>query len=96
MTNKIDKLFSQDDLKHIEEAVHNAELQTSGEIVPYAVYASDAYDEALWRGGLVFGLGALVVFVLLHHLTSAWQPFELMQIALSTLGSSLLGVMLVR
>ncbi|MEK7671871.1 MAG: hypothetical protein AAB344_06595, partial [Bacteroidota bacterium] len=65
MPNTMERLFSQDDLKRIEEAVKDAERQTSGEIIPYAVHANDPYDGASWRSGLLFGAIALTVFVLI-------------------------------
>ena len=51
MSKTIDTLFSKEELKQIEDAVKNAETRTSGEIVPFAVYASDGYEIALWRAG---------------------------------------------
>ena len=89
-------LFSSEDSKRIEEAIREAEKLTSGEIVPYAVAASDSYDEALWRAGMMFGAFALAAFVAIHNLSTSWQPFELMQVALGTLGASLAGVLLAR
>ncbi len=96
MPNTIERLFSQDDLKRIEEAVKDAEKQTSGEIVPYAVHASDPYDGASWRSGLLFGAIALTVFVLIHNFSESWQQFELAHIALGTLSAALIGVLLAR
>ena len=94
--NKIEKLFSADDLKRIEEAVREAEKQTSGEIVPTVVSASDPYDDALWRAGVLFGVLALTVLVLIHRFSTSWEPLELAQIGLGTLAATLVGVLLTR
>lgn len=96
MPNTIDTLFTQDDLKRIEETVKDAEEQTSGEIVPYAVHSSDPYDGASWRAGLLLASLTLTVFVLFHSFSQSWQPFELMQVALGTLAAGLAGVLLTR
>lgn len=96
MSNTIEKLFSPEDLKRIEQAVREAEANTSGEIVPYAVLASDDYDEALWRAGFLFGVVTLVGFTLFHNISDSWKPFELIQVVTATLAASLIGVLLVR
>lgn len=96
MTNAIEKLFSKNDLQRVEETVKDAEKQTSGEIVPYAVHASDPYDGASWRAGLLVGSLTLTAFVLVHTFSESWQPVELVQVALGTLAASLIGVLLTR
>jgi putative membrane protein len=96
MSKTIATLFSKEELKQIEDAVKNAETQTSGEIVPFAVYASDGYEIALWRAGMLFGVITLLFFILFHRFSNTWQPFELMQVALGTLSASLLGALLAR
>jgi len=62
----IQKLFSESDLEAVRTAVREAEAGTSGEIVPYAVPASDVYTGAVWKGtalGALLGpLVALAVF----------------------------------
>lgn len=58
---KVNRVFSPDDLRRIEEAVHETEKRTSGEIVPFVVERSDGYSSATWRastlGALLAGLG---------------------------------------
>ncbi|HCV43918.1 MAG TPA: hypothetical protein DGH68_10580, partial [Bacteroidetes bacterium] len=49
---KPSKLFSESDLIRIKVAVEEAEGKTSGEIVPYVVDMSDAYEVAEWRAGV--------------------------------------------
>lgn len=94
MPNTIDKFFTEADFKRIEEAVKDAENQTSGEVVPFAVHASDEYDEASWRAGMLLGVLALAVFVLFHYFSQSWQPLDFILVALITLGAAMIGVML--
>lgn len=94
MTPRLDKLFSEEDLKRIEETVRNAEQHTSGEIVPYAVQSSDDYEEALWRVGMLFSMLTLFGFALAHNYAESWQPFEMVETALATIGAALAGVLL--
>ena len=95
MSTALYKLFSPDDIKRIENAVKEAEKQTSGEIVPYAVHASDPYEHALWRAGVLFGIIALAAFGARHQFTSAsWMPFELTEIGVGTLGTAVVGALL--
>lgn len=49
MKGKIYSIISEQDLILIEKAVSDAELKTSGEIVPYLVEASDSYPEVFWK-----------------------------------------------
>jgi putative membrane protein len=90
---RVEAFFSQEDLRRIEHAVQEAEKQTSGEIVPYAVYASDAYERAFWRAGLLFGTVALTVFVFMHNYSRMWMPLELAEVAGGTLLAALFGAL---
>ncbi len=95
MTNTISKLFSPDNLTRIEKAVKEAEVHTGGEIVPYVVEASDAYEHALWRAGSLFGAVAFLGFLLVYHLTElSWMPFVAAELALVTCAGALLGALL--
>lgn len=94
MTPRLENLFSSEDLKRIEEAVRNAEKQTSGEIVPYAVQSSDDYEETLWRAGMLFAMLTLFGFALVHNYSESWLPFHLVEAALGTIGAALAGVLL--
>jgi putative membrane protein len=57
--------FSEADQRAIAEATRDAELRTSGEIVPYVVGACDDYPEADWKavvcGALLGGGGGVAV-----------------------------------
>ncbi len=66
MHHTVSRFFSQSDLERIKSAVHEAESKTSGEIVPYVVDHSDAYEEAQWRGAALLSSLILVLFVFLH------------------------------
>jgi putative membrane protein len=88
---RVETFFAQEDLQRIERAVQDAEKQTSGEIVPYAVYASDAYERTLWRAGLLFGTLALTVLVLMHNYSKMWMLLGLAEVAA---GTALFGALL--
>ena len=65
-------LFSQQDLEAVRQAVAAAEGATSGEIVPFVVDASDAYEGALWKGTALGALGAAVLTAVAHFALGAW------------------------
>lgn len=95
MAIKVTRLFSEQDLKRIESAVHEAEQRTGGEIVPYAVLASDAYEHALWRAGFLSSAIAFSAFILIYHMTElSWQPFVAAELAIATLAGGVAGMML--
>lgn len=60
-------LLSETDQERIRGAVARAELQTSGEVVPYLVTRSDTYNETFWKGAVG---GALILFA--FHLLLTW------------------------
>lgn len=72
---KPETLFSEQDRKRIADAVRDAELRTSGEIVPYVVGRSDSYPEAWLRAGALLGFLALFLFALADMGTDLWLPF---------------------
>ncbi len=86
------ELISSVDRERIEKAVKEAETQTAGEIIPYAVKTSDGYEEAMWRAGILLGGVTLLVFVLIHNFSASWEIFEVMEIVLGTIAATLLGV----
>jgi putative membrane protein len=96
MPETLEQLFSEEDRKRIQEAVAEAEKETGGEIVPYAVHASDPYNEALWIAGLLFGVVGVGVCVFLIHFVQSWRPFELTEALLGILGAMLGGILLTR
>lgn len=91
----IETLFTPDDLKRIENAVTQAEKETSGEIVPYVVYTSDAYEHALWRAGAVLGAFGFFGFLVLYNLTElAWKPLVAAELGLVTCLGAIIGALI--
>ena len=65
-------LFSEQDLEAVRQAVAAAERETSGEIVPFVVDASDIYEGTLWKGAALGALGAALVAAVTHALAGLW------------------------
>lgn len=55
------ELFTEADMERVRAAVAAAETQTAGEIVPYVVERSGRYEVALWRGGAIAALLAMLL-----------------------------------
>ena len=70
------RIFSDADLERITAAVKEAEGKTAGEIVPCVVQRSDDYEEAVWRGGFLFGIVVFVGFACVRRFTTAWLPVD--------------------
>ena len=66
------KFLSKDELEAIKQAVAKAEQRTSGEIVPYFVERSDAYDIAIWRGASIFAVFAMAVAGITQLFYDGW------------------------
>jgi putative membrane protein len=96
MANPVDGLFSPDERNRITAAVREAELQTSGEIVPYVVERSDQYEEAEWRAGVMCGALTFAGLTVVRSLAAAWVPLDVMELGLSTLAAGACGMLLVR
>lgn len=64
--------FRPTDLEAIRDAVAEAELATSGEIVTYIVGESDDYPEAAWRGASLGTLAGLGCGVAAHTWSGVW------------------------
>ena len=77
MRSSVARHFSQQDLLRIRQAVQDAELKTSGEIVPFIVEQSDGYERAVWRGASAAGALAVLAFFAVHFFTPLWLPFRL-------------------
>ena len=65
-------LFNERELEAVKQAVTVAEGETSGEIVPYVVDASDAYEGSLWKGAALGALGAALVAAVVHAVAGLW------------------------
>lgn len=66
------KMFSDDDLRKIHDAVQAVERRTRGEIVPMVVPASARYQEVRYLAGLVM---ALLTLTLLLTVDQGWGQF---------------------
>jgi putative membrane protein len=65
-------LFSEQDLESVRAAVAAAEGETAGEIVPFVVDASDAYEGVLWKGVALGALGAAMLAAMVHAVAGLW------------------------
>lgn len=86
--------FSKEELQQIEDAVSQAEKETSGEIVPVFVAQCERYPEAVYKGGIIF---ALVAFIIISILELFWLQFpalHLVPILGMVLIAGLLGAIL--
>jgi putative membrane protein len=88
------KLFSESDLARIKMAVENAEGKTSGEVVPYVVEMSDAYEVAEWRAGMLCSVLALGIFAAVRRWTEVWLPLDFVEMAVTAMLASAAGVLL--
>ncbi len=86
-------LFSEQDLEAVRGAVAAAEGETSGEIVPFVVDASDAYEGALWKGTALGALGAALVAAVAHAVAGLWGG-GVLWIGLPAAGGGALGFLL--
>ncbi len=71
-TPHIQQLFDSDQLAQIRDATHDAEQQTSGEIVAYLVNRVDDYEEAMWKGSALGAMGAAAIGGFGHWLGGFW------------------------
>ncbi len=88
---RVEKFFTASDLRAIEAAVHEAEKQTSGEIVPCAVAHSDHYEAAAWKGAVLGAFAAVVAAAAARHFGGFWGAPSLAWIALPPLIGGALG-----
>lgn len=77
----IHTLFSDADLEAVKAAVRAAEGQTSGEIVPYVVEASDEYPTAVWKGAALGALLGPLVAVAIYEWLGLWGVYVPLWIA---------------
>lgn len=88
--------FTTEELKRIEIAVGEAERKTSGEIVPYFVDRSDAYEDTFWKGGFFFTVAGLALLTVVRTIESLWLPYGVMEVVLLSLFSGGIGYLLTR
>ena len=65
-------LFSERDLEAVRQAVASAEGETSGEIVPFVVDASDVYEGTLWKGVALGALAGALGAAVAHAAAGLW------------------------
>ena len=86
-------LFSDRDLEAVRQAVAAAEGETSGEIVPFVVEASDVYEGTLWKGTALGALGGAMIAAVVHVAAGLWGGGALW-IALPAAGGGAIGFLL--
>jgi len=96
MASSVSRLFSEADRARIQAAVRDAEGKTSGEIVPFLVERSDAYEAADWRGGAVLGAAIACAAAAVHEMTDIWLPFNFAGLILIVIVAFVTGMLLVR
>ncbi len=89
-------MFSQSDRDRIAAAVRDAEAKTSGEIVPYIVERSDAYEDAEWRGAALGAILTFCVLTIVRHYTGLWIPLDVPSIGLATLAVAAISFLAVK
>lgn len=92
---KVDQFFSPEDLEEIERAVAAAEQRTAGEIVPYAVDASDDYPGTAWTGAALGALAGPVAALALHAWLGLWGGWLTLWVALPPLAGAAVGYLAV-
>jgi len=85
------KFFSQDDLREIEGAVHEAERRSAGEIVPYAVSHSDHYEASAWKGAALGAFAAAVAAGVARWIGDSWGVPSLAWVTAPALVGGALG-----
>jgi putative membrane protein len=96
MSHTVSRFFTKDDLTRIQNAVQEAESHSAGEIVPYVVDHSDAYEEAEWRCAVMLSAFALALLAFLHSQTSVWLPFDVAEMAIAVIVAGGVGMGIIR
>lgn len=96
MASAVARLISEADRDRVRKAVADSEQKTSGEIVPYIVERSDAYESAEWRGGALAGMSVAIAFAALHELTPVWLPLNFAGLVMVAILAFVAGMLLVR
>ncbi len=66
-------LFTEGEAERIKVAVREAELRTSGEIVPFVSEQSGRYDVAVWRGASAVAVLSIALALLVFHFYHGWN-----------------------
>ncbi len=73
----LESFFAATDRDAIAAAVTAAERETAGEIVPFAVAASDGYEVAAWKGATLGALLGVLAAAAVHRVAALWGASEL-------------------
>jgi putative membrane protein len=91
-------ILSDVELERIRQAVHEAEQQTAGEIVPVLMPESGRYEVAYWRAAGLCVVLALTTSVLVHQFYHSWGTLDWLYTGLGTalivLAAALMGWLL--
>ena len=60
-------IFTEEEKKHVKDAVKALEKESCGEIVPFFTGKSDDYDEVSWHIAALFGIIGLAIISLLSY-----------------------------
>jgi len=88
-------LFSEADLRRIEESIREAETRSRGEIVAVATASSGAYPGAVWTGACLGALAALLALVLASRVSDLWGLGAPLWALLAAAGGAALGHLVV-
>jgi putative membrane protein len=91
-----ENFFTQSEKDRIAEAVKTAELETSGEIVPYVVGQSDQYPEASHRAGGLLAFIVLIVSVFINLFSNLWLPYGIAEMAAAVFLAYVIGMLIGR
>jgi putative membrane protein len=89
--SRIDRVFSAGDREQVEKAVREAEQQTGGEIVPFAVERSDSYEGASWLAAALGSLLFSLATALFHRWADLWTVPLVVWIAFPPAAGAALG-----
>lgn len=93
-TTDPDRLFNNADLQAIREAAARAELETSGEVVPYVVGRCDDYPEAAWKAAVLSSIAVTTAAGVLHVLGGFWGGVGVLWITLPAVVGAGAGALL--
>lgn len=94
MQKSLENYLSEEEQNQIAEAVEMAEGKTSGEIVPYVLRSSDAYEEAYWRGSAFLMVFTVVFFLVIRYLCDYWFSISLFELLFMIFGGGAFGAVL--
>lgn len=90
MPKNLSGLFSESDMARVTAAVRQAESGTSGEIVPYAIAASDFYSETVWRAVAIAMGVVLVALGGISLLADTWMKIGIAWTGIIALGAGII------